>query len=421
MRDDGVLAIMVVDDEFLVRIGIRRTIAWEKHGFVIAGEAENGEEGLEMAKRLRPDIIITDIRMPNMDGLMFMARLREEGIDAKIIVLSGYDEFEYAREALKHGALAYLLKPIENRQLLETVESAGRAIREERELARRYSDLEQELPGVVKYQLIRAIDGAAVSPGAADLEKIGIPAKAAKIAVVIRIDEYELLKANHDAGTIIRLEQSMASIEENEHARLVVLEKSNGEWVLIVALALEKAQEFCQDIIRLLYERSKLTPNELTFSVGISREFLDIAEIGRAYAEAFRASEFKLVPRSNSIRHIDEVYQANTQDYLYQAINFLRSNYAKEITVETVANNLSLSPSYLMHLFKSKLGKTFGECLAEFRISVAKELLREPGCKVYEVSDRVGYKDPKYFSQIFRRATGLTPKDYAKVAGSWRK
>lgn len=419
-EDDDVLSLMIVDDEFLVRIGIRETIPWGEHGFLIAGEAENGEEGLELAKRIQPDIIITDIRMPNMDGLEFMSRLKEEGIDAKVIVLSGYDEFDYAREALKYGALAYLLKPIENHQLLETVRNAGQTIIKERELKRRYSDLEQEVSSIVRHQLIRAIEGVPVTLSADDLKRINFPLQENKIIILIRIDDYELLRIQNleNLGIVTQVISTMDAKIDGIR-RSIILEKNKDEWVIIIDLEqynnMEIIYSLCQDILRLIYQCSELTRDEMTFSIGISNPFLDVMELSRAYNEALQASRYKLIPRTNSINHINEINSADRQEYLQRAIMILKDNYHKAITVETVANNLSLSPSYLMHLFKSKLGKTFGECLMDFRISVAKELLQEPSYRIYEIAERVGYKDPKYFSQIFKKVTGFTPKEYSKI------
>ncbi|MGE5599092.1 MAG: response regulator, partial [Bacteroidota bacterium] len=262
-EDDDVLSLMIVDDEFLVRIGIRETIPWGEHGFFIAGEAENGEEGLELAKRIQPDIIITDIRMPNMDGLEFMSRLKEEGIDAKVIVLSGYDEFDYAREALKYGALAYLLKPIENHQLLETVRNAGQTIIKERELKKRYSDLEQEVSSIVRHQLIRAIEGVPVTLSADDLKRIDFPLRENKAIILIRMDDYELLRIQNfeNLGKITQVISTMDAKIDGMR-RSIVLEKNKDEWVIIIDLEqysnMETIYGLCQDILRLIYRYSEL-------------------------------------------------------------------------------------------------------------------------------------------------------------------
>ena len=98
--------------------------------------------------------------------------------------------------------------------------------------------------------------------------------------------------------------------------------------------------------------------------------------------------------------------------------NGFQDVYVAKNAVEMVAKELYISAGYLMHLFKDELGKTFNECLTEHRINVAKELLTTTKSKVYEVSCQVGYKDVKYFSQIFKKITGRTPSEYAKTAGS---
>lgn len=420
------LRIMIVDDEFLVRIGIQQTIDWEKHGFVFVGAAENGEDGLEMAKKLQPDIIITDIRMPNMDGLEFMSKLKGNGVAAKVIVLSGYDEFNYAREALNHGALAYLLKPLENKQLLDVVKNTGQKIMEERELKQYYSGLAQELPTVKKYQLIRMIEGASISMDAEDLKRINFPLYAKKIVIVLKVDEYDLFAISHQVKiesfhrSIARLSTKMY---RNRHQ--IILERSNNEFIIIIQYdindKIEYVYEYCQDIIQFLYNLNDLTCADLTFSVGFGNPFCNIAEISAAYQEAVQAAHFKLVPNANNVTHISDTYQLGVQTYIHQALAIIKQNYHKDITVEGVAGSLALSSSYLMHLFKNKLNKTFGECLSGFRINAAKELLRNPTCKIYEVSERVGYKDPKYFSQIFKKSTGLTPKDFAQLADRCNK
>ena len=97
------IKILVVDDEYLVRLGIRETIDWEEHGFSIVGEAADGRKGLELALNKKPDIILTDIRMPFMDGLEFMHQIRSHGLNSKIVVLTGYAEFDYVKTAMDNG------------------------------------------------------------------------------------------------------------------------------------------------------------------------------------------------------------------------------------------------------------------------------------------------------------------------------
>jgi two-component system response regulator YesN len=104
------LSVIIVDDEILVRVGLRTMLPWGDLGYRIVGDAENGVEGLKLLKGLQPDIVITDIKMPVMDGLEMMRRARAENSKSKFIVLSSYDDFHLVREALKMGAEDYLIK-----------------------------------------------------------------------------------------------------------------------------------------------------------------------------------------------------------------------------------------------------------------------------------------------------------------------
>ncbi len=115
------IRVLMVDDEPLVRHGVATGMDWASLGCEVVGEAQSGEEGLALARRLKPDLIITDIRMPKMDGITMMNMLREEGCAARCIVLTAHSDFEYARGALLFGADDYLLKPFRDQELTHAV------------------------------------------------------------------------------------------------------------------------------------------------------------------------------------------------------------------------------------------------------------------------------------------------------------
>ena len=121
--------VLIVDDEMLARVGIKSLISWEQEGFVIVGEADNGERALAEIKRLQPDIIITDYKMPIMDGIQLLLRCKQERISAQFIVLSAYSDYEYVRSTLKNGAVDYLLKlELEPDSLLQALHKAAEQI-----------------------------------------------------------------------------------------------------------------------------------------------------------------------------------------------------------------------------------------------------------------------------------------------------
>lgn len=119
------LKILVVDDEPTVRRGIILGVDWAAMDCVVVGEASNGQEGLEAVERYNPNLIITDVRMPKMDGLEMVSRLRQAHCKAKVIMLTAYGEFEYARRALQLGAVDYLLKPFRNQDLVAAIHRVG--------------------------------------------------------------------------------------------------------------------------------------------------------------------------------------------------------------------------------------------------------------------------------------------------------
>ena len=115
------LKVLIVEDEEMIRKGIVLTVDWAALDCVVVGEASNGLEGLEAARRLEPTLIITDLKMPQMDGLEMLRALREEGCAAYVIILTAYDQFEYAQSALRLGAVDYLLKPFHDGELENAV------------------------------------------------------------------------------------------------------------------------------------------------------------------------------------------------------------------------------------------------------------------------------------------------------------
>lgn len=138
------IKLLVVDDEIWIRERISKEIPWESVQAEVVGTAEDGQEALEMAEELEPDIIITDIRMPGFDGIELLRELRKKSLDIKVILLSGYNDFSYAKEAIKYGAFDYILKPAEDQELLNVVNRCVMTIEIEREKERRIQGLQEK-------------------------------------------------------------------------------------------------------------------------------------------------------------------------------------------------------------------------------------------------------------------------------------
>jgi len=136
MEVSYLIKMMIVDDEVYLRDRLKKTINWTQLGVEIVGEARNGQELIEQFSELEPDIILTDIRMPKVSGIEMLAELRKMNKRVKVIFLSGYSDFDYAREALKLDVFDYLLKPINNKKIVEVITNCMTVIAEEKEAMR---------------------------------------------------------------------------------------------------------------------------------------------------------------------------------------------------------------------------------------------------------------------------------------------
>ncbi|MDR1580573.1 MAG: response regulator [Synergistaceae bacterium] len=137
--------VLIVDDEPIIRAGMCKFIDWEKAGFKIVGTAENGHSALRQYRRTPADLVVTDISMPRMDGLDLIRQIKNENGLTVFIIISGYDQFEYARQGIKLAVTDYLLKPIDEDELLKTLSAIKRRLDEQRNVEKPRADFFQDL------------------------------------------------------------------------------------------------------------------------------------------------------------------------------------------------------------------------------------------------------------------------------------
>lgn len=419
------VTMLVVDDEYYIRKGIRETIDWASVDVCIVGEAGDGEEGLELASNFKPDLILMDINMPFVDGLEMMERLREEQLDCGVIVLSGYDEFEYAQKAIQYGVMDYLLKPVDKESLTQTVAKAARAIRERRS-TRHYQQLVAQETSVLQVQFLQDLmRQAPLTPEEITQKSLTLNLTFGRTPmqlVHIRLDDYELLEHSADSAALSALQGVLEGLIADN-----VLLGSNylgslvstapGEWAAILsylenASADKVAQEIQERFKKLLSSASNTFGH--TLSLSVSGVFDSLDQVGEVYLETKKRNK-KLLPGVNSLVFPDGEEDSSLRKVVREALALIRRHYAEDITLQKVADTLYVSPSHLMHLFRSDLDKTFNSCLTEYRIEAAKELMREPGHKIREVAEKVGYTDVKHFNKLFKKKTGFAPTEYVKV------
>lgn len=264
------LRALIVDDEPYIRKGILNKIDWNGLGIEIPAEANDGIEALDYLRENEVDIILTDIKMPEIDGIKFIELVRNGfGERHKFVIISGYGEFEYARRAMKFGVTDYLLKPIKEEELEETV----RKIAEEVQVEKKEKDYRK------------------------------------------------FLESSYNNSRVILNDKQPGNLSSGER-------KLTGE-----------------DIV------------------------LDVK-------------------------------------------NYIEDRYFEDISLNFISQKYYIHPNYFCRIFRNIVGESFTDYLTGVRMRKARELLKRNDLKLSRISEIVGYDDPRYFSQVFKKYFGVTPSEY---------
>lgn len=416
--------LLLVDDEFFVRMGMRETIDWEKVGVEYIGDAANGKEGFRLACELEPDIIITDIRMPEMDGLELIDACRKQGLKAQFIVLSAHNEFNYAKEALQLGVCDYVLKPTAEDQLLQAVRKAIAIVEKANKAAADQNLVGRFRSAAKDYVLLKVILDTTLDDGEIRSEfasvSLEVP-ESGNFVVFVRIRDYYLLLQNHAQSEISRFhgalnEQLRRALSDYKPEDRWILSSERSNLILMAhddqeeKAAVSRLQNRLAALCRSMEERF---PN-FTVTIGISRRTGSLQEISQGYTQAYTAAYMNTVISKNCVNYIMEGSDGNFRWEIAGALSYINAHYSEDISIESIAAALFISPSHLMHLFKEVMGKTINESITEYRMQAAQLMLRNSNFSIAEISERSGYKNAKYFTRVFKRCTGMTPSEYAR-------
>lgn len=480
--------ILIVEDDANIRSYLRNLINSSNSGFAVIAEADNGLAGAQMAKRIMPDIIITDIFMPIMTGFEMLDELADFHFET--LILSGYDDFQYLKLALKYGVTDYLLKPINEKDLFDTLGS----MREK--LAGKRTQLNADTLHFVRSHYIRDLFRgssrnitpdifltllsnnqnpfyAAVYLVSKDIETENMQSEIQSFFTgcdIIDFSEnslfvihssktaFDVSKLYSDYLSHIQFTQIGISTPTTPNENIItsifgayrcveyrLLFESNR---IYTDSQLPKRQvdtstlyesfnslyqhienndnKECDETLEILFADAFFFDDFANFKILIMKFLFHLENkyntIFDTVSNSIEISIDKFENLSELKEHVKEIIKTvinekNTEVQKYHrvvrdAISLIQEYYAT-ITIEQAAEQLFISPSYLMYLFKQDTGETFYNYIIDYRISIACKLLLD-GKKIYEVSEMVGYKSVKFFSTIFKKRTGLTPSDYAK-------
>ncbi len=397
--------LFLVEDEIVMREGIRRRIDWESEGIEFVGEASDGELAYPLILEKRPDIVITDIKMPFMDGLQLSELIRKELPDTKIIILSGYDEFSYAKEAIKLGVTEYLLKPIAPQALIESIRGVIEKIEKEREEKQRLSG----------------------QSGENDYEKKEMEA----LELFSELAKHILEKPEKEAK-----DKSEEGEKDDDKGYVDVTSAEGVSGKELENFLRTGSADMAEDLINSIFDaigdqnsKSLIFLNYITMDMYFTmmRFLKEIGESGAPVNESLgdineiirnmtKASDAKAYLTDCLRQVIDLRDNGSAKKYgkiLRDAVSYIDEHYSDEdISLNTLAEYTNVSPNHFSSIFSQEMGITFIEYLINKRMEKAKELLMTTDKKSFEIAYAVGYKDPHYFSYTFKKTTGMTTKEY---------
>ena len=406
----AMVKVFLVDDEIVIREGIRTSFPWEDTDYVLVGEAPDGEMALPMIRDTQPDILITDIRMPFMDGIALCSAVRSQMPWIGIIILSGYDEFEYARKGIQLGVREYLLKPVTSQELKQALDRVGEAMRKEQRerLSRRTGSdqrfLQEKLLSSLYSEDQREGDARAVVD---QLRSMGINLAAPCYAVIDAA--FEPAASGH-AGLV--------ELAEGSGGIVHVTPSRTGSRVLVLG-------DNDQDAEERAYAFGTSIATELK-RIGCSGIRIGIGEIVEAPEQIFQslksARHIRHVltdqtdgsPRIVGVREFSEGSgERGAAVIAARAKMYISEHYQDgNLMLQDVAAAVGMSNSRFSTVFAQECGKTFTEYLTGLRLEQAKELLKATDRRSSQIAFDVGYNDSHYFSYQFKKNVGMTPGEY---------
>ena len=322
------LKLLIADDERIIRETISSIIPWSTLNIEVAGLCSNGLEAYDMIIDESPDIVMTDIKMPIMSGLELIKRVAETDLDTQFIILSGYGEFEYAKEAMKYGVKQYILKPCNEEQITESVIAVSKDCYDRK-----------------RNQVLNYL--------------------------------HDLLKES-DNIDVSQLTHFLSNVEN---------------------------MTFLKQISDCLLFETKLRRKEVAP--------LELTELLMAINE--KNTDSQIYENLNHIIHKMTVPRKQSENqFLDQIYSYVETHLSdSNITLKEIAENqLFMNVDYVSKRFIKETGRKFSDYLSEVRITKAKQYLAE-GLLIQEVAEKIGCgNNPHYFSQLFKKKTGMTASAY---------
>lgn len=386
---------LFVDDERLIREGISNLIDWER----ITGQeltlAENAKVALKYLEHEKYEIVISDIYMQDMNGIELAKCIKGKWPDVVVILLSAYEDFDYARKAIEAGVFKYLLKPVIPEELEDAVNEAISQVKINEETKKRI-DHSQEVLEDYRRELKKNLWKDILSGNMRNedeiferFEKMNMSKNISPIYVVVyKTDDESMLYQNQ-----VAIDKVVSSCFEG-YIDTVFMDN-----YIVILLKKENAKS-------VLYAFGDLVKEMFHFEVymGKGKTVKDLSTLHMSVESA------KYNIQKNRANKKDEPTQI-----VLAAVEMIRKEIENvDFNINTIANALYLTPAYFSRVFKRKMGMTCIDFIKNYRINLAKELLQNTDLSIQQISEKTGYATVYYFSQQFKQVTGESPGSFRK-------
>ena len=396
--------ILLVDDEYYSREALKNSISWEEHGCYICGEANNGAAGMQKAKELKPDIIFADVNMPFMNGLQMIEALRQELPDTVFAIVTGYSEFEYAKKGMKLGVKCLIVKPVNDKELIESLSLMVKDLDARKEVKKEYASLRfwadknarNNQRGFLE-MLLNGNKEITAERFLYECENLQLPIQNGGYAVCcIRVDNCSPIKLTAREWE----EKIQQMLEEEAPPHDYVLHCS----VKCLHIIFFNMPPQTWDEIRIRALMQKLQTKcmqDLVCTV--------VAGVG-SYCQHYTELPLSCAKAEASMREII------TSDLIAQMLQYVHDNYADtDLTLYKIAEALYSNYSYLSAQFAKEIGLSASQYISRFRMTKAADALRGGADNMVEIACNVGYTDVKYFYRCFKKEFGVTPYQYMEM------
>lgn len=363
--------VFFAEDESAVREIIANTTDWAGQGLVLCGQAADGESALQQILQMKPDILITDIKMPFMDGLELARLVRKEFPGIAIIILSGYGDYEYTHEAIRLGICDYILKPVTPLKLIQALDRAvtqldNRADDRRAETAVRTRNEEED-----RY-FQRAV-----------------------------LENHRLISATREK--IDNYLRFSSAVDAAEFAADL-----SAKWYG----ATTQSKRFLLYCTYELFVTVGKVAKDLGLELPLHQEEMDRAngiDTQEQLAALMEALFRTIIAARDGMLDVKNRLATEAKAYIEQ------NHTATELSLGSVAAHIGITPNYLSTILSRESGETFTDILNKTRVKRAMALLRSTDKSIGVIGRSVGYSDPYYFSKIFKKVIGLTPREFRKM------